>query len=223
MAVMIEERKVAIVTGASRGLGLAIANRLAEDGFIVVTCARTGNVTQYLDVANKEEVELLIRDTAYTYAGIDALVCNAGVYRDADWRAMISTNFIGTLLCVDAVVPLMKGRGYGRIVTISGGGVGGAPVPELAVYAATKAAVVQYTETVAVDLEGTGVTINAVAPGPQYTENQKLQAVDLIAFLVSPETENINGRLISAARDDWRSLTTANLLPDDYRLRRVVP
>lgn len=216
-------RRVAIVTGASRGLGRAVAQRLANNGMEVVTCARSGDVTRHCDVANPQAVEHLIRDTALIYGRIDVLVCNAGVYKGS-WREMIYTNFIGTLLCVEATLPIMQQQGYGRIITLSGGGVGGAPVPGLAAYAASKAAVVQYTESLAVDQFINGISINAVAPGPQDTEGQRDSAVDLITFLSNDSSDGITGRLISAFRDDWRSsLMKSKLSPDNYRLRRVVP
>lgn len=212
--------RVALVTGGSRGLGLAVADRLALD-MEVITCARSGAVTIRADVSEPTQVDHMVRNIENSCGRIDVLVCNAGVYRGS-WRDMIATNLYGTILCVEAVLPMMLRWGSGKIITLSGAGVGGPPAAGLGVYAATKAGIVQYTESRAVDLQGYGITINAVAPGLQETDDQRQRAVDCIAWLASPASDGITGRLISAARDDWPNLASTYLADDRFRLRRVI-
>ena len=170
------------------------------------------------------------------------------------WRRAIEINLLGTVLCCRAVLPIMRRQGRGKIVTLSGGGAT-QPLPRISAYAASKAAVVRFTETLAEEVRGTGIDVNSVAPGALNTrlldevlsagaervgasfyeraQRQKSdggtplqRGAELIAFLASPESDGISGRLLSAVWDDWKSLPTERerlAQSDVYTLRRIVP
>jgi NAD(P)-dependent dehydrogenase (short-subunit alcohol dehydrogenase family) len=252
-----------VVTGASRGFGRALALRFVCDGAHVTLAARDADVLRTTadevrqqrisprqqilevaaDVGRPADVERLVATALDGVGRIDVLVCNAGVYGPigpiedvpwADWAAAVETNLFGTVLCCQAVVPLMRRQGSGKIVVLSGGGAT-QPLPYLSAYAASKAAVVRFVETLAVELSGSGIQINAIAPGSLNTRllDQVLDAgpervgsdfyaravrqkeeggapleagVDLVAFLASNESGPVTGRLLSALWDDWREL-----------------
>lgn len=183
--------KAAIVTGASRGIGAAIARRLAHDGIGVVVnyhadqaaaqavvaaiTASGGTATAFAaDVARGEAVEALFDFAQARFGGIDILVNNAGTLiaaplaevNDADFAAQVSTNFEGAFRCLrEAARRLSEG---GRIVNLSSSTV--ATVPEgLGVYTATKAALEAMSRVLARELGPRGITVNAVAPGAVET------------------------------------------------------
>ena len=180
--------KTAIVTGASRGIGAAIAQRLCEVGANVVLCSRsTESVSQTAatltdkgytahamaaDVSKKEDVEALIEETIAQYSQIDILVNNAGITRDMflmrlkdeDWEAVLQTNLTGTMYCTRAVLRPMIRQKSGRIINISSivGLMGNAGQ---ASYAAAKAGIIGLTKTTAKEVGTRGITVNAIAPG----------------------------------------------------------
>jgi 3-oxoacyl-[acyl-carrier protein] reductase len=255
--------RVAIVTGSSRGFGLAIALKLVAEGAHVVLTSREGAAldqasAQVLaarvdaqqrvlaiagDVSRESDVGRMVQTVTSQFGQIDVLVCNAGVYgpmgaiEDIDWTEWVRAveiNLYGVVLCCRAVVPLMRRQGHGKIITLSGGGAT-QPLPRLSAYAATKAAVVRFSETLAAELAGSGITVNSVAPGALNTRllDEVLQAgpdrvgaafharavqqkaeggtpletgAELVAFLASDDSDGISGRLLSAVWDDWRSL-----------------
>jgi 3-oxoacyl-[acyl-carrier protein] reductase len=186
--------KVALVTGASRGLGQAIALQLAKDGAQVVvnyvtSADKAGEVVAAIkaaggkasamkaDVSNLEEVEKMV-DTIYEQFGrIDILVNNAGVTRDEllismekeDWDRVIATNLGGLFNCSKAVAKYMMVQKSGRIINMSSvaGERGGRGQSN---YAASKGAVNAFTRSVAMELARKKVTVNAVAPGVVETE-----------------------------------------------------
>jgi 3-oxoacyl-[acyl-carrier protein] reductase len=181
--------KVAIVTGASRGIGRATALALAAEGaHVVVNYARSNQAADDLvaqieadggsaialqaDVAQADQVDALIKATQEKWGRVDVLVNNAGITRDTlllrmkleDWQAVIDLNLTGVFLCTRAVSKLMLKQRSGRIINIASvAGLMGNPGQ--ANYSAAKAGVIGFTKTVAKEMASRGVTVNAVAPG----------------------------------------------------------
>jgi 3-oxoacyl-[acyl-carrier protein] reductase len=181
--------QVAIVTGASRGIGRAVAIALAEAGAqVVVNYARSSTAADEVvaaiasaggsaiavqaDVSKADQVDSLINGAIEKFGHVDILVNNAGITRDTlllrmkpeDWQAVIDLNLTGVFLCTRAVAKLMLKQRSGRIVNIASvaGQMGN---PGQANYSAAKAGVIGFTKTVAKELASRGVTVNAVAPG----------------------------------------------------------
>jgi 3-oxoacyl-[acyl-carrier protein] reductase len=182
------EGRVVAVTGAAQGLGLAMANRFADEAATVVLADRseealseagdqirrrsaTGVRTDVVDVTSSRQVDDWVADLHATAGGIDVLVNNAGIIRDnriedttdEDWQAVLDVSLGGTFHCARAVFPGMKQRGYGRIVSFSSmswrGNFGQAN------YVAAKAGIVGLTRTLALEGARHGITANAIAPG----------------------------------------------------------
>jgi 3-oxoacyl-[acyl-carrier protein] reductase len=251
--------RVAVITGANRGLGEAIARAFANEEAGLVLAARDSvllrHVAESLPRAGKQRIEWVeadvskvtdieaIRDCAMNAFGrVDILVNNAGVYgpiglfEEVDWQEWcdaVNINLFGTAAMTRAIAPIMKRQGYGKIINLSGGGAT-APLPRLTAYAASKAAVVRFTETIAEELAASHIDVNAIAPGALNTRllDQILEAgperageqfysrslkqreeggaslelaAQLALFLASTESDGISGRLISAPWDDWRN------------------
>ncbi len=182
------EGRVSLVTGASRGIGRAIAKALAAEGAHLVLAARdaarladaVGEIVAAggkaealaLDVAERASVEAGIARVLGTHGRVDHLVNNAGVTRDnlllrmkdEEWQQVMATNLTGAFLCTQAVLkPMLKQRA-GRIVSITSV-VGLAGNAGQANYAASKAGIVGFTKSVAREVASRGITANAVAPG----------------------------------------------------------
>lgn len=178
----------AIITGAARGLGFAIARKFLEQGARVAIwdqdLAAAREAADQLsdigpthacavDITSEAAVAAAYADTRKVLGEISILVCNAAVpgpnlpvtdLSAEAWAGVMGVNVTGTLLCCQAVIPDMVSRGYGRIVTI-GSVAGKEPGPRIAAYAASKAAVISLTKTLGRELATTGVTVNCVAPG----------------------------------------------------------
>ncbi len=233
-------KPVALITGGSMGLGKAVAEHFCNAGYEVVTCARHGGTFE-LDVSSPNSVWRMLRDIENNYGRLDVLVCNAAVYGPVsgidegdwlEWRQAFEINVMGVMLPCRYAIPIMKRQKYGKIVTLSGGGE--RPKLGCSAYNASKAAVQRFTECLSVDLEGTGIDVNCVAPGvldtrmrlssskPENPEWAMQNAVDCIAWLASDTSDGISGRLFSAVWDDLDNLPKP-LGKDDYRMRRVVP
>lgn len=176
--------KTAIVTGAANGIGLAIATRLSAGGANVVisdideAAAKAAasvlpNATAIAcDVTDEAQVQALVAQTVSTYGGLHIMVPNAGIASVgpiigldlAAWRKVTSVNLDGAFLSIRYAAPAIMASGGGTIVTIASiTGLAGTPL--VGPYAATKAAVVNLTRTVAVELRDHGVRVNAVLPG----------------------------------------------------------
>ena len=186
---MLLDGKCALVTGASRGIGRAVALKLASEGAKVALNfagneAAANEVRQEIeaaggqailvkaDVANEAAVQEMVQKTADAFGRIDILVNNAGITRDGllarmkeeDWDAVLSTNLKGVFLTTKAVAKLMMKQRAGRIVNMASV-VGVTGNAGQANYSAAKAGVIGFTKTIAKELASRGVTVNAVAPG----------------------------------------------------------
>ena len=189
--------KVAIVTGASRGIGRAIALELASVGAkVAVNFASSSGAADELvaqivgnggeaiaigaDVSKAEQIDTLVSTVMDKWGRIDVLVNNAGITRDTlllrmkieDWQAVIDTNLTGVFSATRAVSKIMLKQKSGRIINIASvaGQMGN---PGQANYSASKAGVIGFTKTVAKELSSRGITVNAVAPGFIATEDRK--------------------------------------------------
>ena len=185
--------KVAIVTGASRGIGRAIALALAAQGAKVVASARNAEALAQLaeeikaqggdalavvgDVALEDDANNLVKQAVEAYGQVDVFVNNAGITRDGlllrmkndDWDAVLDTNLKGAFLCTRAVAKVMSKQRSGRIINISSvvGEMGNAGQAN---YCASKAGLLGLTKSVARELARRNVTVNAITPGFITTE-----------------------------------------------------
>lgn len=247
--------KAAIVTGGGRGIGQAIAMALARHGAKLVLVSRTKSELKStaagiekqggraLTVAGDARLGKTSREAVRickkSFGKIDILVNAAGIVGPigpmenetlSEWQSTLDVNLTATFLFMREVLPVMKSQRRGRIINLSGGGAAGAR-PMFAAYAASKAAVVRLTETVAEEVKRFNIRINAIAPGAVNSrmfqemlaagkragaaEYKKIRdqkksggvpperAADLAVFLASDESAGLTGRLISAVWDDW--------------------
>ncbi|MFZ0032827.1 MAG: SDR family oxidoreductase, partial [Candidatus Cybelea sp.] len=176
----------ALVTGGARGIGLAIAERLAREGARVTIVSRTPRVTlsgvegcfaAQADVTNEQQVHRAFAAAREANGPIEILVNNSGIAESAPlkrtdlamWQRILATNLTGTFLCTRQVVEEMVATGWGRIVNVaSTAGLDGAPY--LSAYCASKHGVIGFTRAIAAEFASTGVTANAVCPGYVETE-----------------------------------------------------
>jgi len=258
--------RCAVITGANQGLGLEIAKHFVKDGANVMLCARNaktlaeaqtelqalaGNRSKVFakptDVSKKDEVEALMAEALKEMGKIDILVANAGVYGTKgpieeidwdEWSDAIDINLKGTVLQCRSVISHFKKQRYGKIIILSGGGAT-KPMPFLSAYAASKAAVVRFAETLAEEVADFGIDVNTIAPGALNTRlltevleagpdkvgkhfyEQSLKQKEkggtpletgaaLCSFLASAESDGVTGRLISAVWDPWQKLSQYN-------------
>ena len=189
------EGKVAIVTGAGRGMGREVARKLVDLGANVVIndvsledakssiedISNSGNNEMFAidgDITNKNDVDNLILKTSEKFGGVDILVNNAGVLRptkvidieEEEWDWVVNVNLKGTYLCSRAVLPSMMSRGWGRIVNFSSTAGKNISTVGGAHYTAAKAGILGFTRHLAKEAAQFGITVNSVCPGLIATE-----------------------------------------------------
>ncbi len=256
------EGRAALITGASQGLGKEIAAAYLRAGASVAISARdakmldavrielaplaTGDqriVVLPCDVSKRDQVDTTVAEAIAAFPHLDILVNSAGVYgpkgliEDNDWDAFVQAieiNLMGTVLLCRAIAPHLKKRGYGKIVQLSGGGAT-TPMPRLSAYATSKAGVVRFAESLALELASHKIDVNCIAPGALNTRmlDEILEAgpavvgedfyqrslkqkesggaglekgAMLAVFLAAKDSDGITGRLISAVWDPWADL-----------------
>jgi gluconate 5-dehydrogenase len=208
--------RVALVTGGSKGLGKAMARGLAEAGADVVISSRHEDelraaaaeigeglkarvATIVADLSKRGEAERLAAEALAAFGRIDVLVNNAGSntpqpideVADSTWDALVELNLSSCMALTRALAPGMKERGWGRVVNISSV-LGLSSAAGRNAYSATKSGLIGLTRACACDLGRTGVTVNAIAPGPFLT--------DLLKGLLSPEMREEFARMTAMGR-----------------------
>jgi NAD(P)-dependent dehydrogenase (short-subunit alcohol dehydrogenase family) len=179
-----------VITGATSGIGAAIATSLAEDGHQIFAASRRQDRLEKLsgssdtidahvcDVTSEESVKAFVAWVGTKCGHVDALITCAGAFGAigpaatvslTEWRQTLEVNLLGTLSVIQAVLPLLKESTDARILTFSGGGAFGT-FPNYSAYAVSKAAVVRLSENLAVELARDGIGVNAIAPGFVATE-----------------------------------------------------
>ncbi len=246
MATQTEPRlksSVAIVTGASRGIGRAVALALAAEGAkVAVNYASSSDAADRVvaeieqmgteaiavraDVSKADEVDNLIKTVSDRWGQIDVLVNNAGITRDTlllrmkpeDWQAVIDLNLTGVFLCTRAVSKLMLKQRRGRIINIASvaGQMGN---PGQANYSAAKAGVIGFTKTIAKEMASRGVTANAVAPGFITTDmTENIKADEILKFIPLGrfgQPEDVAGAVRFLAADPAAAYITGQVLNVD--------
>ena len=209
------DRKVAIVTGASSGIGKKTAEMLAERGARVITFARSNGDVRG-DVANAEDVERLFAETEARFGPCDILVNAAGAIDPAllvdttpeRWQRLFDVNVLGIYLTCRRALPSMLERGAGAIVNVASisGIVGPEKFPGFVSYCASKGAVISLTEALAVEVKSRGVRVNAVSPGSVDTpmwaaasggapaDMTPADVAETILFLASDRSRPMNGQ-----------------------------
>jgi 3-oxoacyl-[acyl-carrier protein] reductase len=257
------EGRAAIITGASQGLGLTIACAYVAAGADVLMCARDGQLLEQAqkkvaksssrgqkveahlaDVSKRADVDRLVDLALRIFPRLHILVNNAGIYGPKgmienlnwdEWVRAIEINLFGSVLMCRAILPHFKAQQYGKIVQLSGGGATN-PLPRISAYAASKAAVVRFAETLAEEVRDDHIDVNAIAPGALNTRlldevlaagpekvgqdfyeravKQKAQGgsslergAELAVFLGSAASDGVTGKLLSALWDPWERLT----------------
>jgi 3-oxoacyl-[acyl-carrier protein] reductase len=200
--------KAAVVTGAGRGIGRAIALAFALEGADVLAASRTLSEVRAtaegvralgrkalalnVDVADRNQVDWMVAQAVEEWGKVDILVNNAGTYGSIgplagndpeEWVRTVSVNLFGAFYCARAVLPFMIKERRGKIVNLSGGGAS-SPLPNFSAYATSKAAIVRLTETLAKEVEEFNIQVNAIAPG---AVNTKLTDAVLAAGSVAGE------------------------------------
>ncbi len=251
--------RYAVITGANQGLGRKIAEEYVRAGAHICICARGEELlrkaqeefrklagdgqqvlAEKLDVSDEREVGQFFNNLFGNFPRLDILVNNAGIYgpkgtiEEADWeewKRTIEINLYGVIYTCKAVLPHFRKNRYGKIINLSGGGATN-PLPRLSAYAASKAAVARFSETLAEEVKEYRIDVNLIAPGALKTRMMKEvidagpekvgeefykrmtelwekggtpleKGAELAVFLGSSFSDGITGRLISAVWDPW--------------------
>jgi NAD(P)-dependent dehydrogenase (short-subunit alcohol dehydrogenase family) len=255
--------RAAIITGANQGLGKAIAHTFVLAGADLFLCARDdvklakvqanlqslatqGQRVEALraDVSQQEEVDCLVSTALKTFPQIHILVNNAGVYGPKgriedvqwdEWVKAIEINLLGSILTTRMLLAHFRNHHYGKIIQLSGGGAT-SPLPFISAYAASKAGIVRFMETLAEEVKPDGIDVNSIAPGALNTRllDEVLEAgpekvgrsfyeralkqksdggapiekgAELAVFLASAASDGLTGKLISAMWDPWEKFS----------------
>jgi NAD(P)-dependent dehydrogenase (short-subunit alcohol dehydrogenase family) len=248
---------VCIVTGASRGLGKHLAKRFWDNGYSLGLVGRDqsrlaesafafqrGSVGQSVhlliqDLSDIKGLAELVGEIGSLFSGVDVLINNAAVQGPIgplagndlqEWQKTLQVDLVAPVALCQGVIPLMKESGGGSIINLSGGGAAG-PRPNFTAYAAAKASLVRFSETLAAELAGDGIRVNCIAPGAMKTQMLRKvlevpslaseaevavaervfeqggasmdRVAELALFLASDASRGITGKLISAVWDDW--------------------
>lgn len=179
-------KKIALVTGAARGIGQAFAQRLAQDGFVLalvdrLDCQATARLVQEagseaqifeVDLSQKADIDRVAAEVLSQLGGVDVLVNNAGILPNKsfdditveDYRLLMSVNLDAPFWMAHALVGDMRSKGWGRIINIVSNTFG-APIKDFTHYIASKMGLIGFTRALASELGASGITVNAVAPG----------------------------------------------------------
>ena len=261
----------AVITGGNQGLGFAIADAYIGAGASVLLCARDETLlddagrtlaeragpgqtveVEPADVSNAGDVARVVSKAFRIFPQVHVLVNNAGVYgplgptEEVDWAAWtraIEINVYGSVLPCRALLPHFKQHRYGKIVQLSGGGATN-PLPRISAYAASKAAIIRFAESLAVEVKPFGIDVNAIAPGALNTRlldevvaagpdvvgrdfHDRMIATKqqggtplergaaLAVYLGSASSDGVTGRLLSAVWDPWEDLARHRADLDD--------
>ena len=254
-------QKTALITGASSGLGFEISKAFLKAGANLIICSRSkvdlSNASENLqrfktssqkilslptDISIQHDVDDLINESFRKFKKIDILVNNAGIigpkgnFEELDWdqwKYALEINFLGSAYLVKKLIPKFKKNNFGRIIQISGGGAT-SPMPLQSIYAASKAAIVRFIETISLEVKDFNISANCIAPGQlntkimdeylkagpdkigkSYYEQVKNtiksggapidKAVNLSLALATENYPFLRGKLISAIWDDWEN------------------
>lgn len=242
------QRPVALITGAGRGLGRELARAFKAEGYDLLLVVRQeadarslAAETVVVDLADDQAPDKIIDELTARFGRLDVLINNAAVHGPVgrlesldqrEWDRALKVDLLAPVSLCRRAVGLMKKSGRGRIINLSGGGASG-PRPRFTAYATAKAGLVRFSETLAAELAGSGLTVNCVAPGAMKTgllaEIESLgaevageselagaekvwagdgdslaAAVRLCLFLASPAADRITGKLISAVWDNYQ-------------------
>jgi 3-oxoacyl-[acyl-carrier protein] reductase len=244
--------RTAVITGASRGIGRGIANVFSQAGANVVLTARGQEGLDAVagaldpqrtlavagDVTSAGDLERVIAGARGRFGRLDVFCHNAGIYPETaledisldEWHHVIDTNLTSTFLAVQACSPLMREQKYGRIVLISS--ITGVRVgyPGLSHYSATKAGMLGFMRTVALELAPFGITINGVEPGSIRTEGLAGLGDDAIASMIKHipigslgEPEDIAHAALFLASDGARFITGQTVVVDGGQTLPEIP
>lgn len=251
--------KIVVITGGGQGIGRNMALAIARLRSKVIICSRTMQdladveneiklfggycESHVVDVAILSRVEKFFENIIKKHGMVDVLITCAGVYGPIgsleendveEWKKTIDINLLGTVNCVRCVIPFMKHRKEGKIITVCGGGIGGPNImPNFSAYTTSKAAIAGFTEALSKELAEHNIQINAISPGAVNTrlldialaageragkvflekcQRQKREggtppkrSAELAIFLASKASDCMTGKVLSAVRDDIKA------------------